>query len=258
LSDYKLFIDKIHRLIGIDLTLYKEAQMRRRLTSLRNKLGYKTFDQYYDALCDDKSLLQQFIERITINVTEFYRNPKRWEVLRDKIFPELTKRKTNLHIWSAACSTGEEPYSIAIMLREHFPHVKASILATDLDEKVLEQAKIGIYQEIQLKDLPSHKKSKYFTIKNNLYQIDESLKENITFKRHDLLKDPYPKQLDLIVCRNVLIYFTDPAKEKIYDKFSESLTDEGFLFVGSTEQIFNPEQHGLTLYETFFYRKLIK
>src|SRR5690625_396108 len=97
----------MHRLIGVDLTLYKEAQMRRRLTSLRNKLGYDTFNQYYDALQADKQLLQQFIDRITINVTEFYRNPKRWEVLRNTVFPELTKNKASLHILSAACSTGD-------------------------------------------------------------------------------------------------------------------------------------------------------
>ena len=255
MSDYKLFIDKMHRLIGVDLTLYKEAQMRRRLTSLRNKLGYDTFNQYYDALQADKQLLQQFIDRITINVTEFYRNPKRWEVLRNTVFPELTKNKASLHIWSAACSTGEEPYSIAIMLKEHFPHVQVTITATDIDERVLEKAKIGAYVEIQLKDLPRFKKSKYFTFKNNKYYVDESLKSSITFKRHDLLKDPYPSRVDLIVCRNVLIYFTDPAKEKIYDKFSKSLQKDGFLFVGSTEQIFNPEKHGLTLFDTFFYRK---
>lgn len=257
MADYYSFIEKVNRFLGIDLSLYKEAQMRRRLTSLRNKRSFNNFDSYFNALKQEDELLEEFIDRITINVSEFYRNPKRWDVLREKVFPKLIEKNhgKQLKIWSAACSTGEEPYSLSIMLHEHFPNVDVTILATDIDEKALERAEKGIYQEQSLKELPQHKKSKYFTYKNSKYYIDQKLKRIITFKKHDLLKDPYPNQMDLIVCRNVLIYFTDEAKETIYRNISEALVEEGILFVGSTEQIFNPSKFNLSIFDTFFYEK---
>lgn len=245
----------MHQKLGLDLTLYKEAQMKRRLTSLRNKRGFYDFDSYYNALQQDKELLEEFVDRITINVSEFYRNPARWEVLEQKIIPELIKNKKELHIWSAACSTGEEPFSLLMLFKDQFPDVKVSITATDIDEKILERAKEGVYKPQSLKDLPEDKKSKYFIFKDGLYYIDNSLKKQVTFRKHNLLNDAYPVNMDMIVCRNVLIYFTDPAKSTIYQAFSKSLRQEGMLFVGSTEQIFNPQTYQLALYDTFFYQK---
>lgn len=252
---YSNFMKQVNSKFGIDLTLYKEAQMRRRLTSLRNNRNYTDFNTYFKALETDEQLRNEFFDRITINVSEFYRNPRRWDVLREKVFPFLTKQKRRLNIWSAACSTGEEPYSLAIMLKEHFPHVRASILATDIDDNILARAKQGIYAKQSLKDLPQHKKEKYFTFKNNQYYFNDDLKGTVQFKKHDLLKDTYPKNYDLIVCRNVLIYFTDEAKDKIYKNLSNSLVEDGILFVGSTEQIFNPNQYEFSLFDTFFYKK---
>lgn len=258
MADYEKFITQILHFLNIDLSLYKEAQMRRRLTTLRNKRGFRDFNSYFEALKKDNELLDEFIDRITINVSEFYRNPKRWEVLREKVIPYIIEKSNaqSLQVWSAACSTGEEPYSLAIIFREYFRHINVSILATDIDEKALLYAKRGIYQQQSLKDLPQELKQKYFTYKNNRYYIDDLLKTNITFKKHDLLKDPYPKNIDLIVCRNVLIYFTDEAKEEIYTNFSKSLVKNGILFVGSTEQIFSPNKYGLQLFDTFFYEKI--
>ncbi|WP_099158360.1 CheR family methyltransferase [Virgibacillus ndiopensis] len=254
-ADYIDFISHIKRKLGIDLTLYKEAQMKRRLTSLRNKRGFSTFNDYAQVLDKDEVLLQEFVDRLTINVSEFYRNPKRWHVLQDKILPALLNKSTNLTVWSAACSTGEEPYSIAIMLREHFPHVNLRIIATDIDGKVLEKAKRGIYQKQALKELPFELKEKYFRCEHGLYYIDNRIKQMVTFKKHNLLVDRYPRNVDLIVCRNVLIYFTDQAKEIIYERFSDALVEKGVLFVGSTEQIFSPNQYHFSLLDTFFYTK---
>lgn len=255
-DDYIEFIQSVKRKVGIDLHLYKETQMKRRLTTLRNKRGYSSFGSYFEALNKDRELLNEFTDRLTINVSEFYRNPKRWDVLKDKILPMLIKNNYRLSIWSAACSTGEEPYSLALMTIEHFPMAKVQILATDIDDNVLDKAKQGIYTEQALKELPDALKKKYFEKKGSLYKIDESLKKNITFKKHNLLADNYPKNIDLIVCRNVLIYFTDQAKDKIYRNFSNSLKSNGILFVGSTEQIFNPDKYALNLAETFFYQRI--
>ncbi|MEI3610789.1 CheR family methyltransferase [Pseudogracilibacillus sp. SO30301A] len=207
MGDYNSFVNKVNDEIGIDLNLYNEAQMSRRLTSLRNKRSFTDFSSYYLALSRDDGLKNEFLDRITINVSEFYRDPRRWDVLRDIIIPELIKNKKHFTIWSTACSTGEEPYSLAIMLQEHFSNITNSIIATDIDEEVLLKAKEGVYHPSALKDLPAHKKSKYFLFKNNKFHINEKLKASISFKKHNLLKDPHPPNLDLIVCRNVLNLF---------------------------------------------------
>ena len=176
-DNYHEFISLIKNKLGIDLNLYKEAQMRRRITSLRDKRGFNNFTAYYQVLERDDGLLEEFVDRMTINVSEFYRNPKRWDVLENKVFPHLIKNKKKLTIWSAACSTGEEPYSIAIMLREHFPRIEWRIIATDLDDKVLEVARKGHYKEQALRELPVELRDKYLTHNNGHYIIDTSLKE---------------------------------------------------------------------------------
>ncbi|WP_067725465.1 CheR family methyltransferase [Oceanobacillus damuensis] len=254
-DDYMEFIQLVKKKPGIDLSLYKENQMKRRITTLRNKRGFDSYVSYFKAMNKDDTLLNEFTDRLTINVSEFYRNPKRWDVLKDSILPMLLKNNKRISIWSAACSTGEEPYSLALMAKEHFPNARIQLLATDIDANVLAKAKQGVYSEQALKELPDRLIKKHFTQTGSLYKIDESLKKNITFKKHNLLSDPYPETIDLIICRNVLIYFTDQAKEQIYRNFSNSLKKNGVLFVGSTEQIFNPNKYTLHLAETFFYQK---
>jgi len=254
-DDYLTFIHKIKRKIGIDLNLYKEQQMKRRITSLRNKREFSTFDHYFQAMNTNTELLNEFLDRLTINVSEFYRNPKRWNVLNDKIVPLLLKNRDKLSIWSAACSTGEEPYSLAILFREYFPTASVHITATDIDDNALVAAKQGLYSEKALKELPFELKKKYFSKQGEGYIIDPSLKKNVTFKKHNILADRYPRDIDLIVCRNVLIYFTDEAKKHVYQNFSDALKRDGVLFVGSTEQIFNPSKYDLRILDTFFYQR---
>lgn len=254
-EEYSDFTLHIKKKLGVDLGLYKETQMKRRITSLRNKRGYANFHTYGLAMDKDQLLLQEFVDRLTINVSEFYRNPKRWHVLQQKILPMLVQHTKEITIWSAACSTGEEPYSLAMVLREYFPNHAFKIIATDIDEQVLAKAKQGVYREQALKGLPNELKAKYFTAQHGLYHVDRKLKKMIEFRKHNLLADRYPNKVDLIVCRNVLIYFTDGAKETIYTNFSESLVDHGVLFVGSTEQIFTPQTYNFSLIDTFFYQK---
>lgn len=255
MSDYIQFIEGIKRKTGIDLALYKEAQMKRRLTSLYEKKGYKNFVDFFNALDKDRDLLNEFLDRMTINVSEFYRNGKRWEVLQNKIFPKLLQSNKNLKIWSAACSTGEEPYSLAMVLSNHLPLSQIKIQATDLDENVIQKAKLGLYPERSLAEVPSDMKAKYFMQEGQFYKVSEDIKRTVTFKKHNLLKDHYENNYDLIVCRNVMIYFTEEAKDQIYMNFSKSLRPGGILFVGSTEQIFNPARYGFEVEDTFFYRK---
>lgn len=254
-DDYQQFIEKVNRKHDINLSLYKETQMKRRITTLRNKRGFSSFIAYFEAMNRDDELMKEFIDRLTINVSEFFRNKNRWDVLKDQVIPELTRERQRLSIWSAACSTGEEPYSLAILFKEYYPGLPITIQATDIDEAALEKAKEGVYQEQSLKEVPVELKQKYFTKITDSYHVDPALKRNITFRKHNLLGDRYPSDIDLIVCRNVLIYFTDEAKEKIYQGFSSTLRKAGVLFVGGTEQIFTPEKYRLKLLDTFFYQK---
>ncbi|SFL85066.1 chemotaxis protein methyltransferase CheR [Gracilibacillus orientalis] len=255
MTEYQTFIDQIYKKTGLDLSLYKEVQMKRRLTSLRNKRGYESFDSYFKAINKDQQLLQEFLDKVTINVSEFYRNPVRWRVLEDKIVPTFKKNKRKIKIWSAACSTGEEPYTLAIIANQFWSLKDIEILATDIDPNVLARAKQGIYNDRALQEVPVNIKKKYFHQEGDTYKVDEQLKQAITFKEHNLLADPYPSNVDLIICRNVLIYFTEEAKSTIYHKFSDALANDGVFFVGSTEQIFSPDKYDLEVLDTFFYRK---
>lgn len=256
MADYGTFIQGIKRLTGIDLSLYKEAQMKRRLTSLYEKKGFRNFTEFLDGVEKDRDLMNEFLDRMTINVSEFYRNRKRWEILQNKISPQLLEDNKRLKIWSAACSTGEEPYTIAMVLSNFLPLSQIRILATDLDVNCLQKAKIGVYPERSLHEVPSEMKEKYFTKEGSFYRVKDAIKQTVNFKKHNLLNDPYDSNFDLIVCRNVLIYFTEEAKEQIYKDFSKALRPGGILFVGSTEQIFQPARYGFEVVDTFFYRKI--
>ena len=256
MAEYVSFIQNIKKKTGIDLSLYKEAQMKRRLTSLYEKKGLRNFDDFYRTIHSDKEALEEFLDRITINVSEFYRNPQRWEVLDKIILPRLLVGKKRLKIWSAACSTGDEPYSLSMVLTSHLPLRDIAIFATDLDNGAIDRAKVGLYPERALKDVPRNIVNEYFVNDGKHYQVKDEIKQTVTFQQHNLLEDRYATGYDLIVCRNVMIYFTEEAKDAIYTNFAKSLNQDGVLFVGSTEQIFNPGKYGLESIETFFYRKI--
>jgi chemotaxis protein methyltransferase CheR len=254
--DYIQFTKDFKIKTGIDLSLYKESQMKRRITSLFMKKGFEDFHGFYLALCKDEQLLYELLDRITINVSEFYRNKKRWDTLEGDLLPEMLRRSKSLKVWSAACSTGEEPYTIAMILSKYMPLHSIKILATDLDENVIARAKLGIYPERSLSELPEEMKHKYFEADGAGYKISKDIIRTVQFKKHNLLAEPFEDGFDLIVCRNVLIYFTEEAKHVLYQKFSKALKKDGIFFVGSTEQIFYSDQYDLESAGTFFYKKI--
>lgn len=257
MDKYEEFKANINKLINIDLNYYKEKQMKRRIQSLLTRNSFKDFDDYFLGLKKDKTLLEQFVNYLTINVSEFYRNPNQWAVLEKDIIPSLMTKKKELYIWSSACSTGEEPYSLAMLMTKFLPVNKIKILATDIDEEAMNKAKVGLYNEKSLENLPADFKNRFFTKIQNSYKISDDIKKCVEFKKMDLLKDRFPINVDLILCRNVMIYFTEEAKELLYSKFYNSLTDDGILFVGSTEQIIMPDKYKLKPVRTFFYKKII-
>ncbi len=256
-DSYEEFKKGIYRLTQIDLNAYKENQMKRRIDALIERNHIPTYAAFVTALRTNKPLFDEFVSYLTINVSEFYRNPEQWTILENEVIPKILQKTRRPKIWSAACSTGDEPYSLVMLLSKFLPLADIHIIATDIDAQILAQAKTGIYHEKSLKALPKEFVEKYFTkINDTTYQISEQIKKCVEFKQHDLLKDAYPSRLDLIVCRNVVIYFTEEAKAAIYKKFSDALVDQGTLFVGSTEQIIKPADCGFEAVRTFFYRKL--
>ena len=143
-ENYEKFKKDVLTLTKIDLNSYKEKQMKRRIDTLIGKTKAASYDQYVSLLKTDKSVLEQFVNFLTINVSEFYRNPDQWQILDRKVFPELIKKfGKNLKIWSAACSTGDEPYSLVMALSKHIPLNQIHIIATDIDKQVLEKARVG-------------------------------------------------------------------------------------------------------------------
>lgn len=181
-QDYHDFIINVKKKTGIDLSLYKEAQMKRRLTSLYEKRGYQSFKDYFREMTANQDLFHEFLDRMTINVSEFYRNAKRWEVLQEKILPKLLKQNRQLKVWSAACSTGEEPYTIAMILSSFMPLRDITILATDLDENAIARAKAGIYPERSLQEVPVEVKNKFFQKEGMFFKVDESIKKTVVFQ----------------------------------------------------------------------------
>ena len=256
INTYEEFKAEVLRLTTIDLSAYKERQMKRRIDSLIKKNNYSTYGDYVAALKKEPAIYEEFINYLTINVSEFFRNPSQWEVLENEVIPYLQNHFTkNIRIWSAACSTGDEPYSLAMVLSKFLPLSSIKILATDIDKQILAKAKAGIYNDKSIAGVPKEFKDKYFDEIGKSFKISDNIKACIEFKQHNLLKDAYPTDMHLIVCRNVLIYFTDEAKDSIYKNFNKSLHREGILFVGSTEQIIQSQKYEFTPIKSFFYKK---
>lgn len=256
LGDYEKFKKSIYSLTQIDLSSYKENQMRRRIDTLINKNKITSYDEYVKLIKQDKEKFEQFVNFLTINVSEFYRNPEQWKQLENKIIPGLIQRfGKNLKIWSAACSTGDEPYSLVMAFSRHLPLNQIKIIATDIDKQVIDTARRGLYNAKSIASVPDEFKRKYFTQVGASYQISKEIKSRVEFKEHNLLKDTYPSGCHLIVCRNVLIYFTEEAKEEIYKKFNQALTRDGILFIGSTEQILNYKELHFNRNNAFFFSK---
>ena len=253
--DYEGFKVEVYKLTDINLSLYKEKQMKRRIDSLIRKNGYELYENYLEKLKTDQVFYNEFINYLTINVSEFYRNPDQWEVLKNEIFPSLLEKSGRLKIWSAACSTGDEPYTLVMMLNGYIPLKDIRIIATDIDNEALIKAKTGVYPGKSLENLPKAYIDKYFHKQDNSYKIKEEVRNQVEFSQHNMLKDPYPSSCDLIVCRNVLIYFTDEAKIYVYNQFNKALKVKGILFVGSTEQIIMSNRYSLSPVKTFFYSK---
>ncbi|MFP4481843.1 MAG: CheR family methyltransferase [Thermovirgaceae bacterium] len=251
---YEKFKRRVADLTGVDLDMYK-FQIHRRVHTLMRNWGFEEYDTFYDLLHEDPDRRKKFLDYITINVTEFFRNPPRWEMLREFVLPKLlVSGREGLRFWSAGCSSGEEPYSLAILALE--AGVDASVLAVDVDEGAIARAKAGVYGEKQLVNVPERLRRRYFRReKEGSYAVSQGVRDLVSFRRANLLTFPFPRDRHLVLCRNVVIYFSAETKRKLYEKFFDCLAPGGFLVVGTTEQIFDYATIGFQQEGSFLYRK---
>ena len=247
----------IRERLDLDLEAYKAPQMRRRLDSFVATHGGEDAVHWVRSLPNDTAGLAALREVITINVSEFFRDTAQWELLRTRVLPALLAEKPQLSIWSAACSNGQEPYTLAMLLDELEPAGRSRILATDIDRTVMGRARTGgPYSAGDVRGVSAERLAKYFVRAEDSYHVVPKLQSRITIREHNLLATPYGTSFDLIVCRNVLIYFSQEAKLDIVTKFRAALRPGGVLFIGGTEALLGADAQGYKVVGGNFYQKV--
>jgi chemotaxis protein methyltransferase CheR len=249
-KEFKLFSNLIYEKSGIFLRDNKKPLVHSRLSKRMRKLNISSFEDYYHYVEKDKSNEEiiHLIDAISTNVTSFFRENNHFELLKTTVIPEIIQRQDEyINIWSAACSTGEEPYSIALTLQDalaNYKNYNLKILATDISKTVLEKAESGIYPKNKIdKEINFINLQKYFDKvqgnKINAYRVKEKLKEMIRFRMFNLNSEtwPFKKKFDFIFCRNVMIYFNKETQTKLISKFYDVLKPNGYLFVGHSESL---------------------
>ena len=242
-------------LLGIDLSQYKPAQVWRRVNCFASARGLSDPDALVARARGDATLKQAFLDMLTINVSEFFRNPEAWEALVVQYLKPMLTSQLSVRIWSAGCSLGYEPFTIAMLAREIAPTTPVQILATDLDETILSRARKANYTEQQMAGVSPARRARFFRRVDAGWEVKPEVQALVTWRRHDLLKDPYEKSFDIICCRNVVIYFTEAAKTELYKRFCDALRPGGLLFLGATESIPNIRAIGLQPNGLTFYRR---
>ncbi|NLY47012.1 MAG: protein-glutamate O-methyltransferase CheR [Tissierella sp.] len=255
-ADFDFFNDWARDELNIELDAYKEKQLQRRITTVMKSSGVDDLKEYAKLIKKDTDIRKKFLDYITINVTEFYRNKDLFEEFEEILLKTLVPKFKDINIWSAACSNGSEPYSLAMILNKNNIRLKNKIMATDLDDGILAKARIGAYRDHELKNIDKKDLDRFFNFNNGAYHINNEIKDMVSFNKHDLIVDDYKKGFHVIVCRNVTIYFKNEAKDEIYRKMHDALVPGGVFFIGATESIYNPTEFGFKKLSTFIYEKI--
>ncbi len=264
-KEFKRLQELAHRFSGIKMSEDKRDLLYNRLVKRVDSLSLSTFDQYCDHLEAHGDEEQIFVNSITTNLTSFFREQHHFDMLAQSVFPDvLTKNNDTrrLRIWSAGCSTGEEPYSIAMTVREHIPDTAGydvRILATDLDTEVLEKCRKGVYVEERIESLSPMQKKRFFqrgTGKNSgTVRAKRELRDMITFKQLNLLEEwPMSGPFDIIFCRNVVIYFDKDTQRRLFARYAQLMAPNGYLFIGHSESLFKVSEEFKLLGNTAYQR----
>jgi chemotaxis protein methyltransferase CheR len=256
-DDYEPFCLVIRRLCGIDLLQYKRGQMERRLRSFIATRGIDSLDAYAARLKADPAELEKFLDRVTINVSQLWRNPEQWELLEERVLPDLAATGQNrVRCWSAGSSYGAEAYTLAALARRALPRAMVSILGTDIDARMVERARAGVFTAEDARDAPTATLASHFEMVDGHWHAGPELKRLVRFEQGDLLRvQPAAASFDLVLCRNTVIYFNEDVRDALHGRLAGSLRPGGRLVVGATERVAEPHDHGLEPEFPFVYRK---
>lgn len=248
------FYRKFRDLTGIDFNLYKQSQLQRQILMLGDQRRMETFEDLTNLVLRNREEQIWFLDKLAINVTEIFRNPELWRDLQKIIKSDLLKNGRGVKAWSAGCSTGAEAYSLAAILDKFALGLPHRIICTDIDHSAMAQAKQGTLTRMEARMIPQEFEG-YFDITSEGASVNQKLKSYLNFQQHNLLADNYGMNYDLIICRNVLIYFVDEAKDQIFRRFYKALRPGGYLFLGSSERIYNTGEIGFESPRPYFYKK---
>ncbi|HDQ15383.1 MAG TPA: protein-glutamate O-methyltransferase CheR [Sediminispirochaeta sp.] len=243
-QEFKQFRDLIYDESGIHFSESNRSILESRLKERLRKTNTETIDRYHRMLLDDKSEMKTLLDTVTTNLTRFFRNTMHFQTLENYVIPDLIKHKKetggkSLKVWSAGCSTGEEPYSIAMVMKDKVPaEIQIEVTASDLSLKSLMTAKEGFYPQNKVNGVPEKYLKRFFEVKNGGYQVKDEIKQLVTFDYHNLKNDSGLRSLDIIFCRNVIIYFDEVAQKSVIEKFYEALNKHSYLFIGHSESLF--------------------
>lgn len=255
--DYSKFKTAFYLKTGLELDRYKDKQMERRIRQLMERESKPGFQHFYNYLVKNPPAMQFFLNYLTINTSEFFRDQIVYARLKDEVFPELLKDfDQELAIWSAGCSFGAEPYTVAILFDTLKALHRVRVVGTDIDEKALQEAKRGKYHPRYLVKIPPGLLQHYFIQEGEGYCIKPIIQKSVTFKRHNLLCDTPLYGCHMILCRNVFIYFKVETQDFFLQLFSSALKAGGYLVIGSAEYISNPEKYMLKKRFNTIYQKI--
>ncbi len=245
IADVRKLTDLVKQRYGYDFKDYAMSSFRRRIKRVLELYKLKSVDKLIAILDSNTDFFEEFISEITVNVTEMFRDPTFWKILKEQIIPNILLSHDKISIWHAGCSSGEEVYSMSIVLQEMGILDKARIVATDLDTAIIKKAQSGTYSmknmDVNRKNyqryMGVHSLDDYFKEVNGEAVMDKALMQNVSFRRHDLVQGAVFSKFDLVLCRNVMIYFNQTLQNNVLNRLHESLFKYGYLAIGSKESL---------------------
>ncbi len=243
-DEFEKFRDVIYKESGIHFSSTNRTILESRLRERLKAANLPNIAAYYGLITRDGEELKILLDAVTTNLTRFFRNTAHFDTLEKYVIPDLLKHKAakndkEVRLWSAGCSTGEEPFTLAMVLRENLPpDYRIKITASDISLKSLMVGKEGFYPESRIGGIPDPYLAKYFEKKSNGYQIRDEIKSIVKYDYHNLKNDSGQRGLDLIFCRNVLIYFDEPAQKAVVERFWDAMSGHSYLFIGHSESLF--------------------
>jgi chemotaxis protein methyltransferase CheR len=254
-DDYVEFCTFLRKLTGIDLSQYKRPQMERRLRTFYANKGVDNLSDAIARVRDDPSQLEQLLDRITINVSQLWRNPEQWELIQTQLLPELAQTG-QVRAWSAGCSYGAEAYTLATICHVAIPDARVSIQGTDIDKRMVQRARLGVFSEDDARTAPEQLMDIGFERVEEGWRAKLNLRAMARFDAGDLLQMRLrAATYDLILCRNTVIYFAEPIRDELHARLADALRPGGYLVIGSTERVSNASALGLAMKHPFIYRK---